>query len=71
MNAVQVVHQQDLAVTLSTITRFGPFCGLSDLDHDHVSVGAVSLKKRKLPKTKLTEPRAPRTRRDQNTPFRS
>lgn len=45
VNAVQVMHQQDLTVSLSTIARLGPFRGLSNLDHDHVSIGVVSSKR--------------------------
>ena len=45
VNAVQVVHQQNLTVTFSAITRLGPFCRLSDLDYDHIPIGAVSLKR--------------------------
>lgn len=71
VNAVQIVHQQDLAVTFSTVTRLGPFRGLPDLDYDHISIGAVSLKRRKSSNSKLTEQRAPRTRRGRNTPFRN
>ena len=49
VNAVQVVHQHDLAVTFSTITRLRSFGGLSNLDYDHVSIVAVSVKRWRLP----------------------
>ena len=71
MNAVQVMHQQDLAVTFSTITRLGPFRGLSDFDYDYISIGSISIKHCETPKSKLTEQRAPRTHRGLNTLFRN
>ena len=43
MDAVQVVHQQDLTVTFSTIARLGPFRRLPNLDYDHISIGLISL----------------------------
>ena len=69
VDAVQVVHQHDLTVTFSTVTRLGSFRGLSNLDYDHISIGSISLKNPEIPKRNLTEQRVPQTRRDQNTPF--
>ena len=43
VNAVQIVHQQNLAVTLPAITRLGPFRGFPNLDYDNVSIGQINL----------------------------
>jgi hypothetical protein len=71
VNTVQVVHQQDLAVTFSAISRFGPFCGFPNLDYDNISIGGMRLSGCKPHKRELTEQHVPQTRRDRNTLFRS
>lgn len=71
VNTVQVVHQQNLAVTFSTISWFRTFCGLPNLDDDHVSIEEIRVNECKRSKSKLTEQRGPRIRTNLNTPFRN
>ena len=51
VDAVQVVHQQDLTITFSTVTRLGPFSRLSNLDYDHISIGSINFKRPETPKS--------------------
>ena len=36
MDTVEVLHQENLTVTLATVTGLRALCGLPDLDHDDV-----------------------------------
>ena len=45
MNPVEVLHDQNLTVTLSTVTGLGAFCRLPNFDHDNVPMRLSAINK--------------------------
>ena len=85
VNSVEVSKEEDLRVSLSSVSRLRPFRRLSNLDDDHVAVSGREKGGRRVSKNdsklkeneneeaprKLTERRDLQTRRDQSRLFRS
>jgi hypothetical protein len=71
MHTVEVVHEQDLAVSFAAIARLGPLRGLADFDDNHITTTHNDVNTHSCAPTKnavLTERRALRTRTTPSRP---